>query len=714
MERIIGTDTFIGDDKAREVVEYLYDNREDFELEDAVLYYKFPAIGDYEDEVTRPFIVVLSYRHGVVIIGNVFETIISEKFINDEDERISHYYGLVEGLLKKSKVLKSKRQLSIDINSVIYVSSPRNIDITNKGYESEISVSLSGLKDIFGLFTLKESLSEEIFLEARSILEGAKALGKKKGREVAPEFAATKLSALAELEKEISNFDFHQRKAAITLLKGPQRIRGLAGSGKTIVLAMKVAQIHIDDPEKLILFTFYTKSLYDLIKMYISKFCEHYNSVAPNWNKIHIMHAWGGSIVEGVYYNTAIEHGVSPIPLKEAKKISSLKPFDFVCRDLQKEQKINPKYDVIIVDEAQDFPQSFFRLCFKLAKGERDDKTIIWAYDELQSIIDVKQKTAVDFFGIDKKGDALIDLERASEHQRLPQYMSNDTVLKKCYRTPLEILIAAHALGFGIYDTIVQMLESEEHWNDVGYNVVQGRCQAGSSVSIERPETNSPLSIKNYEGSGDLIDTYVASDFDDEIEWVSNGILGFIKEGLSPEDILVISIDDRNARTYFSLISEQLNSSEISVNNILTNPYSSTVFTVKNNVTMSTVYRAKGNEAPVVFVLGIDSINSNTKKTRSPRNRLFTAFTRSKAWLRISGIGENARSLLGEVETALKNSPHLIFEYPDPADINIIQHDLSEKRKQINKAKDKFIEELKSVGLNEDEIADQLQGLSDL
>jgi len=708
VERIIGTDKFVGDDKAREVVEYLYDNRSGLCLNDAILYYKFPAIGDYENEVTRPFIVVLSSYHGIVIVGSVFEAFDIHENIAEEDERISHYYGLIEGLLKKSKILKRKRHLFVRINSVIYISSPRSLDVNVDDCESKLSYSLAGLQGAFDSFAGGAGLSEEQFLEARSILEGAKALGKKRGREVAPEFAATKLSALAELEKEISNFDSHQRRAAITLLKGPQRIRGLAGSGKTIILAMKVAQIHIDDPYKIILFTFYTKSLYDLIKVYITKFCEHYNGVAPNWNNIHIMHAWGGRIVDGVYYNTSIEHGVRPITLAEAKKESSLKPFDYVCGKLQKDVEVVPKYDVIIIDEAQDFPQSFFRLCYSLARGTRDDKTIIWAYDELQSIIDIKQKTASDFFGSDESGEELINLERASRFQGLPQYLSNDTVLKKCYRTPLEVLIVAHAIGFGIYDTIVQMLESEEHWNDVGYNVVEGECRADSLVTIERPLENSPLSIAKYEGSGELIESYVASSFGAEVQWVSEGIIAFIEDGLNPEDILVISIDDRNARMYFSAISEILFDSNIAVNNVLANPYSSTVFTLKDSVTMSTVYRAKGNEAPVVFVLGLDSINSYLRKTRSPRNRLFTAFTRSKAWLRLSGIGENAQSLLREVSTALEKSPYLIFKYPDPEKINIIQRDLSEKRKKINQVTEKYIEELKDLGLTEDEISDHL------
>ena len=47
--------------------------------------------------------------------------------------------------------------------------------------------------------------------------------------------------------------------------------------------------------------------------------------------------------------------------------------------------------------------------------------------------------------------------------------MQNDIVLPKCYRNPKEILVTAHAIGFGIYnDILLQSLENNSHWNDYG------------------------------------------------------------------------------------------------------------------------------------------------------------------------------------------------------------------------------------------------------
>ncbi|NDM57585.1 hypothetical protein GY108_30595, partial [Klebsiella pneumoniae] len=84
-------------------------------------------------------------------------------------------------------------------------------------------------------------------------------------------------------------------------IDGPQRIRGLAGSGKTVILAMKAAHLHMTRPNDKILVTFFTKSLRSPIKDLVTKFYRHYKEIDPDWNNIHIRHGWGGSNSSGTY-----------------------------------------------------------------------------------------------------------------------------------------------------------------------------------------------------------------------------------------------------------------------------------------------------------------------------------------------------------------------------------------------------------------------------
>jgi superfamily I DNA and RNA helicase len=67
---------------------------------------------------------------------------------------------------------------------------------------------------------------------------------------------------------------------------------------------------------------------------------------------------------------------------------------------------------------------------------------------------------------------------------------------------------------------------------------------------------------------------------------------------------------------------------------------------------------SKGYEAAVVFACGIDAVPA---QTRSGRNKLFTAFTRTKAWLRVSGIGSPSEEFSREMRTALDCFPHMEF-----------------------------------------------------
>ncbi len=74
---------------------------------------------------------------------------------------------------------------------------------------------------------------------------------------------------LHKLEESIANLDRNQSAAVIETVEGVQRIRGLAGdSGKTIVLALKVAYLHAKHPDWNIAVTFNTRSLKVSLKAY--------------------------------------------------------------------------------------------------------------------------------------------------------------------------------------------------------------------------------------------------------------------------------------------------------------------------------------------------------------------------------------------------------------------------------------------------------------
>ncbi|MCH7306318.1 ATP-binding domain-containing protein [Acinetobacter sp. NIPH 1869] len=361
-----------------------------------------------------------------------------------------------------------------------------------------------------------------------------------------------------------------------------------------------------------------------------------------------------------------------------------------------------------MIDEAQDLPDPFFRICYKLVTGETGkDKNIVWAYDDLQTIFNIYTRTPLELFGSDHKGNPFVDLSNFSSNLTWGQ--SNDIVLHKCYRNPLDVLVTAHALGFGLYDEPVQILENMDHWKDVGYELIDGVYEEGKKVIIKRNPENSPLSISKYQQKNDIIKTFVATSMEQEVDHIVNEIKYFIDEGLKPSDIMIISLDDRHAKSYFRKISYKLSDLNILTNNILLSSSENPPFILDNMITLTTVHRAKGNEAACVFVLGIDSLYP-LKRLRQTRNRIFTVFTRTKAWLRISGIGTEANHFKNEIDMSLEKSPNLEFIVLNKAALEHIQRDLSEKEQ----LKIKFRAELNKLqgnGLSFDEIEEEMQRL---
>jgi superfamily I DNA and RNA helicase len=645
---------------------------------------------------------VWSAEHGFFVIKNCDAVLIdlSATALEQIDSELSDFASLLYSRFIKSRILRKGIQtLKFRITPVIYVNSATK-KIASTVANSKVATSQEALLQL--LSAPNENVGSEVYNEVRSIIEGAKALAPPVKASSSPPLGRA-ASLIAKLEQDIHNFDLTQRQVALSLVPGPHRIRGLAGSGKTIVIAIKAALLHLSEPEKKILVTFYTRSLRDTLKTLITKFYRHMRDEDPDWTQIHVKHGWGNSRAGGVYSEASSRSGQLPISLREAQRKSS-DPFSYACAELVKSERVKPYYDYVFIDEGQDFPNSFYELCYLIAQPAAIEKNIVWAYDELQNILNIKMRSAETLFGADATGRPRLSLERASV--KIPAGQINDTVLTKCYRNQLEVLVTAHALGFGIYSKqIVQMLEDEAHWNAVGYELVKGRYAIGQNVVLRRPAKNSPVSI-----AGDtfpLISCFVANEFYEEISCVIAEIRTLINEGVQPHSIMVVTLDDRNARAYLGNISKQLGEGGIATNNLLADPYSDPAFWIEGMVTLSTVYRAKGNEAAAVFIVGVDAIETSTRRGR---NKIFTAFTRSKAWLRVSGVGAHASSLIQEVETALSKAPHLEFEVPDRTKVDMIQHDISRRTERVKRIRSQYLDQLDQLGISEGEVEQYVEG----
>jgi superfamily I DNA and RNA helicase len=651
---------FHGAASAQRLLEHLKAEQETLGLQDAIVFCEFPLFRE-DEEVMLSQLLVISEKHGVVIFG-AYSGLYNDNFselsnlVTQTEAVFSHVYSK---LIKSPRLRKNRTTLNFDADACVYAPEAEiaqdKLSIDTPVFKSlgELSNFLEGRPD--------QQLDKATFSEIVSVVEGSKGLIRVKERKTDSFSATSKVALIKALEEEIRRFDRDQRLCYMTEVFGPQRITGLAGSGKTIVIAMQAALAHLKNPEARIAVTFYTKSLYQHIKQLITRFYRQFDDRDPDWDNLRILHAWGGSVNEGLYHYSARAVGEQPLTLSQAAAFNRKRPFDEVCTRLLNSGKVTPLFDYIFVDEAQDFPPSFLRLALKLAVEEK----LVIAYDVFQTIFDVEVPTADVIFGTKENGEPLVTFEE-------------DLVLHRCYRNPLAVLVCAHAIGFGLYSNkVVQMLESKEHWEDFGYRWVSGNLEGGTPVEFIRPNENSPISMGGTDGGRSQIHVSTYLNITDEAEAIASCIENDIKnEGLSADDILVICADDRNAKGYFGVLISALASRGIRSHNMQDGSYSIKNFSEKDHVTLSTVYKAKGNEAVAVYVLGIDAL-FHFPDARS-RNTIFTAMTRAKGWLWVSGIGASAEAFKMEVEKAVANVPYLRFNYPDEQQLVRLKRDLSQ------------------------------------
>jgi len=415
MEIAISSQNFETNQLAVELVKNIERSEDELDLVNATLYHEFPMFKEIDMGLEYPSFLLVSPVHGIVVIqlDDRGTRTLTDEILDEIYEDTEQIYSFIYSKMVKIPSLRKKRsrsKLLFDIHTIIYL--PNYEGEIEKSEDEEVYwvTSFTGLKATLNKIKT-DKLSDDVISEIYSVIDGTRAIPKPNKRNIKEDQKSTKGGILEELEYEIATFDRKQKLAVLTQIDGPQRIRGMAGSGKTIVLAMKAALIHLRNPEAKILYTFYTKSLYDHIRHLITRFYRMHQDHDPDWDKVVVRHAWGGQNLPGVYYEACIENNVEPLKLAIAKQrgaINNMNAFEYACFDLLKQTngKLRKGYDYVLIDEGQDFPPSFYWLCRKIVKND----CLVWAYDELQNILNIEMQETTKLFK-NEFGDEGIDLE---------------------------------------------------------------------------------------------------------------------------------------------------------------------------------------------------------------------------------------------------------------------------------------------------------------
>ncbi len=632
------------------------------------LYIGYPILGTPEGAF--PFdALLLSPEHGAVAFD-----VVEGRELGDFRSRQDNLFAKLQAKLLQYPALVRQRQLLVVLSVVTFApaaSPPPNADAMYP-----VCKNRAELDSTLGGVDWRERDSYPALCSAIQALTNIRK-GRRKKESVKPDSRGSKLQLL---NNSIANLDAHQGAAVVETVDGVQRIRGLAGSGKTIVLALKVAYLHAQNPDWKIAVTFNTRSLKGQFERLINTFVIEQTSEEPDWDRVHIMHSWGSpTSPEGLYFQFTRDNGSAYFDFQAARsKFGDAKEFNGACEEaLASVPEPVQRFDAIMVDEAQDLPPAFLRLCYAMLK---QPKRLVYAYDELQSLTNASLPPPEEIFGSTAEGRSLVSFEPDA-----PGRARQDIILERCYRNPRPVLVTAHALGFGIYRQpggLIQIFDHNQLWLDVGYSVVAGELADGREVSLARTPETSPPFLESHSAIDDLIHFRAFETTEAQDEWLVREILKNIREDeLAPEDIIVINPEPLRTRKAVAkarakLFEEGVNSSLAGVSG------SPDVFFENDVVTFTGIFRAKGNEAAMVYVINAhDCYNAFIPAwlTRA-RNQLFTAITRSKAWVRVLGVGQDMQALIAEFECVRANGFTLRFQYPDEAkrrELHTINRDMT-------------------------------------
>ena len=632
------------------------------------LYIGYPILFAGEDSIVVDALWI-SKKYGILI----FDLIENSSECSNYIERQDIIYSKLDSQLRAHPELKrGRKEFLVNIEVVSFASSLCQTD-----FDNFIVSSIDDL-DKFINQKLKKWEHPELFKKVLSIIQSVVNLKKKNKRIVKKE--KSRGAIVNWLESQIATLDRNQEDAVIKYFEGVQRIRGLAGSGKTIVLALKAAYYHVLHPDWEIAITFNTRSLKDQFKELITRFVVEKKGEMPDWNKVKVVNAWGSSKdkenEKGIYYDYCVSNGIEYFDFRTARSKSPMNPFQFSCKyALEQVSNSVEKYDAILVDEAQDLSVEFLKICYNFLK---EPKRLIYAYDELQKL---------------NEGESL---PNPTKFLPLSEDAFDDRILRVCYRNSRPLLVTAHALGFGIYRNpprgnktgLVQFFDQPKLWHDVGYEKEDGEFSAGSRIVLSRTKNTSPDYLEKHSPIEDLLIFKSFKNKEEQAKWVADQIEINIREDeLSYKDIIVINPIALTTKDEVALIRSLLLNKGI--NNHIAGEFNADVFFQDDSIAFTGINRAKGNEVPMVYIINAQDCYSgslfNERDLRRKRNILFTAITRSKAWIRVVGVGEKMDLLIKEFTRVKDNNFKLNFIYPSKEEIkkiNLIHRDITREEER--------------------------------
>lgn len=470
-----------------------------------------------------------------------------------------------------------------------------------------------------------------------------------------------------------------QERVANEIPEGPQRIRGVAGSGKTLLLARRAAIMHAVHPDWDLALVYAHPGSAEPLRRRVETFYRDLTGTAPDYTRLRIWHAWGSEAAPGFYGEASHRWTGRTLTQADAQRQLGWRPaatrgLAWACEQLEGdlgEEAPEPFLDAILIDEGQDLPPSAYRLA-RLAL--RPPRRLYWTHDDAQGIENLVIPRAVEVFGLDELGRPRVDLSG-----QYPSGIPKARNLRRSYRSPGSVLTYAQAMVMGLARRggPLQAVFHRDEWSALGLRAVGDFSDRGqrekSPIRIERDASASghPFDHRRRKWAAPDEEAVVEPDLLEavEVQQEQNALATLIEHlradfdaGLTPDDLLVIVPSQAQPSP------EKL---RIALNHVGIKTFIATArgpFRQPGCVTICDVEFVSGQEAWKVYVCGLQRVTAESVVDPDDeilrRNQAYLALTRTR--LGCVAIGEPG-PFMTELARLLSQGPGVTFPALAPA-----------------------------------------------
>lgn len=478
-------------------------------------------------------------------------------------------YGVVFTRLHEEQLLKNKVYEVIDPQFIL---SRDQIDPDNDHFDAEILIEK--LFDMFHVpFKLNTPLSSDelkriyyhLYKEIRV------------GADVEPVPYQAKLLLSF---RNIKTMDLHQENLAKQIGDKHRLIRGVAGSGKTLILATRAKMLAEQHPNWKILILCYNVALKQSIKQMIhSKFTEPDDFLTsdhrktPNLNNIQILnfHQW-----------IKKDHGISELEI------------DDYIEKIENDTLTPVKYDAILIDEGQDFEGSWLHLISLCL--DQETQSLLLVEDRAQDIYR-KSRSYVKDTGLDFRG--------------------RSRILNINYRNTSQIV-------------------------DFGWKFYDSHRALDLKLKQEQTETIEIIPPKKTKRKGPEVELLRCNTFKEEIEEITKQIVDqHIEKNIPYSEMAILYRIKGYNNHYISAIQSEFQTKNIPYNWITENGATKHKFNPEEEtVKICSLDSSKGLDFHSVFIVKADLMPLKYEEDQEKEvSLMYIGMTRAKEYLSISYSG---------------------------------------------------------------------------